>query len=438
MQPLLLRHQPPQRRAGFWLSWLGFCVLGTVNNLTYVIVGSAAKSIAEHYCAVNLIGAVTWANVAFGFLAKGLNAACLLGTSYTGRIWGMVVGMTLGLLLLAYASSFGMALAGIVLCGAASSFGEGVVLGYLGLFDKMLINAWSSGTGMAGVGGSALYLGYLGLGLSFRATFLWTIPWLGLYLLAFHCLVPPPVATNTATGWTQQQMVTVESHCERFSRCMRYCGWVTTNLCLVYVFEYIISAGMAAKVLPQRIGCTYDDRAECEAEGGGSGSMLISDEDGISGCYWANATAANLQCPGQHVVGACEASGFAQRHVYAILGFCYQAGVLLSRSSLQVIQIDRVELLTVAQAVNLVLWTLQVYYKIVSSLWLLFGSMVSVGLLGGASYVNVFHVLLKNPNIPEIDREYTIQLAAVFGPTLGITLASLSILLIDNTFLANA
>ena len=48
-------------------------------------------------------------------------------------------------------------------------------------------------------------------------------------------------------------------------------------------------------------------------------------------------------------------------------------------------QIERVELLTLAQAANAVLWTLQAYFKAVSSLPLLFAGMVFVGLLGGAS-----------------------------------------------------
>ena len=56
--------------SGFWRLWLGFFVLGSVNNLPYVIVGSAASNIADHFCDARWIGAVTWANVAFGFLAK--------------------------------------------------------------------------------------------------------------------------------------------------------------------------------------------------------------------------------------------------------------------------------------------------------------------------------------------------------------------------------
>ena len=42
--------------------------------------------------------------------------------------------------------------------------------------------------------------------------------------------------------------------------------------------------------------------------------------------------------------------------------------MLVSRSSLQLVQIERVELLTLAQAANAALWTLQAYSKAVSTL----------------------------------------------------------------------
>ena len=51
-----------------------------------------------------------------------------------------------------------------------------------------------------------------------------------------------------------------------------------------------------------------------------------------------------------------------------LLAFCYQFGVFLSRSSLQLIRIRRVEWLTVLQAGNFVLWVLQAYYKL-SNAW---------------------------------------------------------------------
>lgn len=60
--------------------------------------------------------------------------------------------------------------------------------------------------------------------------------------------------------------------------------------------------------------------------------------------------------------------------------------------------------------------------------------MVFVGLLGGASYVNTFYLLLRDPKIPVADRELSVNLAA-FAITLGITLASVFIIFMDQTFL---
>lgn len=100
--------------------------------------------------------------------------------------------------------------------------------------------------------------------------------------------------------------------------------------------------------------------------------------------------------------------------------------------------IARVEVLTLLQLGNLVLWLIQAKYKVIESVRLLFALMFFVGLLGGASYVNVFHQLLKGKQIPDGDREFTIQLAALFGPTLGITLASILIIVLDQTFLKDA
>lgn len=100
--------------------------------------------------------------------------------------------------------------------------------------------------------------------------------------------------------------------------------------------------------------------------------------------------------------------------------------------------ISRVELLTLLQFCNLVLWLVQAKYKIIESVQVLFALMFFVGLLGGAAYVNVFHQLLKGKHIPDEDREFTIQLAALFGPTLGITLAAILIIVLDQTVLKDA
>ena len=67
---------------------------------------------------------------------------------------------------------------------------------------------------------------------------------------------------------------------------------------------------------------------------------------------------------------------------------------------------------------------------------MLFPMMVYVGLLGGASYVNIFYLFLHTRRIPDKDREFCINLGAI-SAIIGITFACLYILLMDNTYLAD-
>jgi len=57
-------------------------LLGFVNNLSYVVVLSAAKSLARAHDKENLIGALQWANVGFGLVAKFINTAFFLNSRY--------------------------------------------------------------------------------------------------------------------------------------------------------------------------------------------------------------------------------------------------------------------------------------------------------------------------------------------------------------------
>jgi battenin len=55
------------------------------------------------------------------------------------------------------------------------------------------------------------------------------------------------------------------------------------------------------------------------------------------------------------------------KNSYAILSFCYQLGVFLSRSSLDLFKVPRkfIWLITVVQFANFVLWLLQIYVSLV-------------------------------------------------------------------------
>ncbi len=80
--------------------WLLFFTLGTINNLAYVIVQSAAQSLAQQFNAQRLLGLIQWANVGFGTLSRAANAFWLLQVPYKLRVSGTAVSLCIGLTLL--------------------------------------------------------------------------------------------------------------------------------------------------------------------------------------------------------------------------------------------------------------------------------------------------------------------------------------------------
>jgi battenin len=146
-----------------WHNWFCFWILGSLNNFAYVVILCGAKSLAtnDFTGAKSLIGVVNWALVAMGFLARGANAFYLDHLTARKRTSFTCIGFFVGMLLLVLSpqtGSFWVAIVGIVIIGGACSFGESVILGYLKAFPVSLTGAWSSGTGMAGIGGSLWYL----------------------------------------------------------------------------------------------------------------------------------------------------------------------------------------------------------------------------------------------------------------------------------------
>jgi battenin len=97
---------------------------------------------------------------------------------------------------------------------------------------------------------------------------------------------------------------------------------------------------------------------------------------------------------------------WATRNAFVLSQFCYQVGVLMSRSSLQFVRVRRVWILSLIQGVNFVCWVVQAKTLLLSSndsasaqtayTALLLAWMVGVGLMGGASYVNVFFNILND------------------------------------------
>lgn len=397
----------------FFRNYWGFWILGTINNLFYVIVNSAAQSICEDFHEESLIGIILWCNVGSGFLVRGLNVL-LEKVSFRIRILANGLVMLLGMIALAISKwvGFWFALTAIVFVGGTSNFGESALLGFMRFFDPETVGGWSSGTGAAGVLGAAIYMVLHGVGMSNLAIFLVTAPLSVVYAGTFLWMIvlPPPASVRSpATVDDKEKDKEAEAMHHEGTQLLRrdaehgdinevappaavhgrwyrtYCltANLATQLLLVYFFEYVASVGCADRAVPA---------AERE-----------------------------------------KSPRWEVRNSYTILSFCYQVGVLASRSSLKLFKIHRVEILSILQCVNFVFWMCEAAWHF-CDVWVLFFLMIYVGLLGGGAYVNIFYRVLHDGQVPPALTELGMNLITLHI-TAGITLAAAFVLIMENTFL---
>ena len=277
----------------YYSLWCLFFILGTFNNFGYVVVLSAAKSLADCFHQSNLIGVEAWALIGVGFFIKSLNAFYLEGISH--RIRGYIAGITFligyALLSLSVYIDFWFAIFAILCIGTACSLGESVILGYCKLFPPKMSGAWSSGTGMAGLAGAGLYL-LLGEVLKFtnQGIFLLMTPTSLIYIVAIELSWRSPLrAPFTSTEKEESRManepllidheyhdgldpndsiyhdgidsinglsasedrnsnhmvMAKESQWQQIQRCFMMSWYRNVTLFFVYIFEYVISVGLA-------------------------------------------------------------------------------------------------------------------------------------------------------------------------------------------------
>jgi battenin len=431
-------------------NWLSFWSLGTINNFAYVVILCGAANLADSFNAGKLTGFVQWANVAVGVGVRMLNVYCL-NTSTNARFYAVTISFLLGYAILASSVyfNFWISITAIIAIGGACSFGESLLLGYMKNYPSSVTGGWASGTGMAGVGGSAYYLlfwlllhDHFGLNCtnSLFIIFASLIPLTIIYLLVFMFGPTRPVGmkggcsctdrdnnyvnpliindgrsdgvvesntmredktdstpllrgTDDSTGnnenYTEssnernsQRPNLNEPYWTRICRLLRSVLSVSIQLGLVYFFEYVASVAFAIHA-PSYV---------------------------LNGGWWCD-------------------------HGYTVLQFCYQSGVLLSRSSLSFFRIKNIKIITITQGINFIGWYLNAQYHYLPTgfqiVW-----MIWVGCMGGCMYVNVFANLVDDQTIKNSDRELSINLVA-FSMNIGIVCSAIFQLIADNTFLSH-
>ncbi|KAH8035008.1 hypothetical protein HPB51_003849 [Rhipicephalus microplus] len=105
---------------------------------------------------------------------------------------------------------------------------------------------------------------------------------------------------------------------------------------------------------------------------------------------------------------------------YRWLQVMYQVGVLISRSSVNIVQIRKLWLLPILQFANVAFIFSEAYSLYLPSFWIVVVVVLYEGLLGGAAYVNTFYRISKD--VAPQHREFSLRIASLADST-GIALA---------------
>ena len=180
--------------------------------------------------------------------------------------------------------------------------------------------------------------------------------------------------TNSETNLEDEETAINQSlSMEGIRESIKYVGWPMLNLSLVYYLEYMCTT-------------SFVDIGNSKKDTENSDSWMV-------------------------------------RESFVLLQFAYQTGVFISRSSLDLIKIERVWILTGLQFINFLIFGVASSFKLFS-VEVQLVLMVWVGLMGGSSYVNCMYLILENKHLQKKHKEVTINIASLFND-IGILAASL-------------
>ncbi|KAM7329328.1 battenin isoform X2 [Alexandromys fortis] len=400
-------HAPPvDGQRAQWKNAVGFWILGLCNNFSYVVMLSAAHDILKQEqasgnqshvepgptplphnsssrfdCNSISTAAVLLADILPTLIIKLLAPLGLHLLPYSPRVLVSGVCSAGSFILVAFSHSVGLSLCGVVLASISSGLGEVTFLSLTAFYPSAVISWWSSGTGGAGLLGSLSYLGLTQAGLSPQHTLLSMLGIPILLLASYFLLLTSPEAqdpggVDEAETAARQPLIGTEtpesnpgsswdlSFQERwtvFKGLLRY----ITPLVLVYFAEYFINQGLFELL------------------------------------YFRNTSLSHAE----------------QYRWYQML---YQAGVFVSRSSLNCCRIRFTWVLALLQCLNLAFLLADVCLSFLPSIYLIFIIILYEGLLGGAAYVNTFHNIALETS--DKHREFAME-AACISDTLGISMS---------------
>lgn len=388
-----LSQQNPPERSESVRNLTGFWLLGLFNNFAYVIMLSAAHDILHkdfnnqtvsqaepdiqnntgRYCNPTSTGAILLADIIPAIFIKSI--AAFLPVSVHIKVAITAILSASSFLLVSFSSNTAMAFIGVIFASLSSGLGEATFLSFSHQFHPNTISSWSSGTGGSGVLGAGSYAALTSLGVSPRTTVLVMVIIPVGMAVTFWLIIQPPDSSNASHSDTVPLLasdtadiiinrptsvapvITFTDKLAIFLGLYKY----MIPLGLVYFFEYLINQGL------------YE---------------LL---------YYPN-------------------PWLSQRQQYRWLQLDYQLGVLISRSSVNLVKIPNISLLAALQGAMLALFLAQaVTWFLPGGILLLFPLVLAEGLLGGAAYVNTFYRISREARKEE--KEFSLGIACLADST---------------------
>ncbi|VDK77229.1 unnamed protein product [Onchocerca ochengi] len=413
-----------------------FWIFGLCNNYAYVIMLSAAEDILEQehqntttvekkcldnitsrHCTVMTTGAVLLADILPCLLVKLTFPFFMQRIPFGIRHFIICLLQALSYLIVAFSSGIVMSLTGVVFASLSSGLGEITYLALTPYFTKNTISTWSSGTGGAGIIGALAYAALTEphfLNLSPKTTLLIMLIVPLIFSLTYWCLLLLPDSIYKA-------------------KVLEPKTWIVPKSCLSAI--------------------TSNDNVHMETAAQDEGKSPVSPEPvkqrllSFKEMLLITFPLLRFMIPlmfvyiGEYLINQgivqlifypCDRGWYLTRSSqYRWYQVLYQAGVFISRSSINIIQLPYWALicLPILQFMNVLIFFFESLYFYMPHIWVLFTLILFEGLFGGSSYVNTF-IHIHNFAKPDV-REFSMSISSL-GDAIGIVIAGFASIPIYN------
>ena len=176
--------------------FLSFSFLGFINHLGYYLIITNSQQLATNLGNESLIACYPLALIIFSSLSRLINSKYFINISYYIRVIFLALYFAIGYITLFFILdnkkingnndlAFWFTLIPTAIVGTGESFGEVIILSYIGSFRGNYISGWNIGASLAGVSGSFISLLFKNLNSNVKYLYLMLAPISVLYLFIF-------------------------------------------------------------------------------------------------------------------------------------------------------------------------------------------------------------------------------------------------------------